>query len=118
MAMVKSKKYPAVYLNPLINNDITYYVGYADADRNWKKVKIGKKSHGITENFANQKRIEYINITNLGQDPLAHKKQKQQILFDTIANNYFDHLKSEGKDRKSTRLNSSHAIPSRMPSSA
>ena len=28
------------------------------------------------------------------------------------------HLAAEGTDRKSTRLNSSHAIPSRMPSSA
>jgi len=97
MAMIPSKKYPAVYLNPLLNNDITYYVGYTDANRKWKKVKIGKKSHGITENFANQKRIEYINVALLGEDPLAHRKQKQQILFDAIANNYFDHLKSEGK---------------------
>lgn len=95
MAMVPSKKYTAVYLNPLLNNDITYYIGFTDSGGKWKKVKIGKKSHGITENFANQKRIEYINITNLGQDPLAHKKQKQQILFDTIANDYFTHIKSE-----------------------
>lgn len=95
MAMIQSKKYTGVYLNPLINNDITYYIGYTDTDRNWKKVKIGKKSHGITETFANQKRIEYINLTNLGQDPLAHKKQKQQILFDTIADQYFTHIKLE-----------------------
>jgi integrase len=97
MAMVPSKKYTGVYLNPLLNNDITYYIGYTDATGKWQKIKIGKKSHGITENFANQKRIEYINVANLGEDPMAHRKQKQQILFDTIANDYFVFLKTEGK---------------------
>jgi hypothetical protein len=97
MAMVKSKKYPAVYLNTLQNDDITYYVGYTDATGKWQKVKIGKKSQGITENYANTKRSEFINMANLGEDPLAHKKQKQQIQFDSIANEYFTFLKTEAK---------------------
>lgn len=97
MAMVKSKKYPAVYLNTLQNDDITYYVGYNDVTGKWQKVKIGKKSQGITENYANTKRSEFINMANLGEDPLAHKKQKQQIQFDYIANEYFTFLKTEAK---------------------
>ena len=33
-------------------------------------------------------------------------------------NNYLEYKKNENKDRKSTRLNSSHSQQSRMPSSA
>jgi integrase len=97
MAMIKSKKFPGVYANHLKNGDIAYFVAYNDIEGRWKKVKVGMKSHGITENYANGKRIEFINITRLGEDPLAHKKQKQQLRFNTIAESYFQYLMDEGK---------------------
>lgn len=97
MAMIKSKKFPGVYANHLKNGDIAYFVAYNDIEGRWKKVKIGMKSHGITENYANGKRIEFINMTRLGEDPLAHKKQKQQLRFNTVAESYFQYLIDEGK---------------------
>lgn len=96
MAMAQSKKYTGVYLNPLLYNDITYYVGFHNGS-SWQKIKIGKKSEGITENYANTKRLEYIHMTRLGEDPMAHKKQNQKtvLLFDTVATEYFTHIKSD-----------------------
>lgn len=97
MAMVKSKKFPGVYANALKNGDVAYFCGYNDITGAWKKVKIGMKSHGITENYTNGKRIEFINMTRLGEDPLAHKKNRQLLRFSVIAENYFTYLKDEGK---------------------
>lgn len=96
MAMIQSKKYTGVYLNPLLKNDITYYVGFHNG-KAWQKIKIGKKTEGITENYANTKRLEYIHMTRLGEDPMAHKKQIQKtvLLFDTVATEYFTHIKSD-----------------------
>ncbi|QSZ41206.1 tyrosine-type recombinase/integrase [Sulfurimonas aquatica] len=97
MAMIKSKKFPGVYSNILKNGDTTYYCGYNNTSGKWRRVKVGNKSHGITENYANNKRIEYINITRLGEDPLAHKKNKQQLKLNAIAESYFQYLLDSGK---------------------
>lgn len=97
MAMVKSKRYPAVYINNLQNGDKSYYVGYNDVSGKWVRTKIGNKSHGITEVYANNKRIEYINVARLGEDPLSHRKQKQKLLFDVVATSYFKALAEAGK---------------------
>ncbi|QOY55331.1 tyrosine-type recombinase/integrase [Candidatus Sulfurimonas marisnigri] len=97
MAMVKSKRYTAVYINELQNGDKSYYVGYNDASGKWVRTKIGNKSHGITEVYANNKRIEYINIARLGEDPVSHRKQKQKLLFDIVAESYFKALEEAGK---------------------
>lgn len=97
MAMLKSKKFPGVYSNTLKNGDVAYYAGYNDITGHWKKVKIGMKSHGITENYANGKRIEFINMTRLNEDPMAHKKTKQLLKLNAIAESYFDYLEASGK---------------------
>ena len=39
-------------------------------------------------------------------------------LYRITANTAYSHLQRRKRDRKSTRLNSSHFVPSRMPSSA
>ncbi len=90
MARVKSKKYNGVYLNYLANGDITYTVTYKDEFG--KKIfhKVGKKSEGITEVYAYNKRNEYINQVRLGEDPLAKKKRSSIILLDSLAKIYFD----------------------------
>ncbi len=90
MARVKSKKYTGIYLNHLENGDITYYANYKDQDGKKAWFTVGKKSQGITEPFANNKRNELLNQIRLGVDPLAHKKQKIITRLDDIATKYFD----------------------------
>jgi len=97
MAMIKSKKFPGIYISTLKSGDTVYYCGYNDNTGNWRKTKVGNKSHGITEIYANNKRIEYINMTRLGEDPLAHKKQKQLLKVNSIADSYFQYLEESGK---------------------
>jgi len=97
MAMIKSKKFPGIYISILKNGDTSYYCGYNDNTGKWRKVKVGMKSHGITETYANNKRIEYINMTRLGEDPLAHKKQKHLLKVNSIADSYFQYLEDSGK---------------------
>jgi len=90
MARIKSKKYNGVYLNHLTNGDITYTVTYKDAFEKKVFTKIGKKSEGITEIYAYNKRNEFINKVRLGEDPIAHKKKKHIITLDQLAKVYFD----------------------------
>lgn len=94
--LIQSKRYPAVYLYPMKNGDVTFYAGFNTPDGKWEKVRIGRKSHGITETYAYNKRIEFINMSNLGEDPIAHKKQKKQIIFDDVANEYFKNMEAKG----------------------
>ena len=90
MARIKSKKYNGVYLNHLTSGDITYTVTYKDAFEKKVFTKIGKKSEGITEIYAYNKRNEFINKVRLGEDPIAHKKKKHIITLDQLAKVYFD----------------------------
>jgi site-specific recombinase XerD len=93
MAYINSKKYgSAVQLYHKANGDTSYSITYKDEDNKLKRIKIGDKSKGITEPYCNQKRNEVINSVRLGTDvPIKHKKQAG-ILFDTIAQKYFDDL--------------------------
>ena len=90
MARIKSKKYNGVYLNHLASGDITYTVTYKDAFEKKVFCKIGKKSEGITEIYAYNKRNEFINKVRLGEDPIAHKKKKHIITLDQLSKVYFD----------------------------
>lgn len=90
MARIKSKKYTGIYLNHLENGDVTYYANYKDQDGKKAWFTVGKKSHGITEIFANNKRNELLNQMRLGVDPLAHKKKKKIVTLNDIADKYFD----------------------------
>jgi len=90
MARVRSKKYNGVYLNHLKDGDITYYVTYKDEFGKKIFYKVGKKSDGITQDYANVKRSEFINQVNLGIDPTAHKKKKNIITLNQLAKVYFD----------------------------
>lgn len=97
MARVKSKKYAGVYLNHLVNGDISYAVNYKD--HNGKKVwiTVGKKSNGVNEKFAFARRGEYINNIKIGVDPLQHKKKKQVTTLEDLAAVYFDDKADENK---------------------
>lgn len=98
MARIKSKKYIGLYLNQLKNGDITYYVTYKD--KHGKKVfhKIGKKSEGITEIYANTKRNEFIHKINLDEDPIAHKKKQEVFTLDDLADVFFDTKEKKRSD--------------------
>ena len=77
MARIKSKKYTGVYKNELANGDISYSYSYKDADNKMQRITVGKKSEGITENYASVKRSEAINLIRTGEDPIAHKKKSK-----------------------------------------
>jgi len=87
MAREKSKKYTGVYLNRLANGDISYSISFKDRNNKMQRKTIGKKSAGITEKYANNKRIEILNQIRLGEDPLAHKK-KATFTFEDVWNLY------------------------------
>jgi len=108
MARVKSKKYDGVYINKLNNGDTSYSITYRDKFNKlkWFKVGTNKRSetiHTITEKYCNIKRNEFINKINLGEDPNAHKKKKNIITFDSIANKYFDSVEGINRDNKTSK---------------
>lgn len=92
MARVKSNKYQGVYKNELNNGDISYYITYKNNNNKLVWVNIGKKSNGINENFAFSKRSEYINKIKINDDPLKHKKKKNILTLQNVADKYFESL--------------------------
>lgn len=103
MGRIKSKKYNGVYLNKLSNGDISYSIVYKDEFNKMQRFTVGKKSQGITEIFANQKRNEFINRINLGEDPQAHKKRREIVSLDMLADIYFKDKAYENKSNDEFR---------------
>jgi len=91
MGFVNSKKYDGVQLYKKSNKDISYYIRYKDENNKLRRIKVGDKSKGITENYCYQKRAEILNNIRLGEEPpaLARKRKKTIILLDEIAEKYF-----------------------------
>lgn len=111
---VKSKKYAGVYLNYLENNDISYSVMYKDADKKTKRFTVGKKSQGITETYAYNKRAEFINKINLGEEPtsVTNKKKKEIITLDDVAVASYELKAKHNRDNvKSQRKYEIHVSP-------
>jgi len=102
MGRVKSKKYTGVYLNRLSDGDISYQITYKDIENKKVWFTVGKKSQGITEKYAHNKRIEFINQIRLGDDPLKEKKRKKEkaITFDEIANKFYEEREGINKENK------------------
>ncbi len=65
MSRKKSKVYTGVYLNKLADGDISYSITYKDEDKKLKRFTVGKKSAGITEVYAYNKRNESVNFGKL-----------------------------------------------------
>lgn len=97
MARIKSKKYAGVYLNHLASGDISYSINYKNTHGKKVWVTIGKKSNGINEKLAYNKRAEHINKIKTGIDPLAHKKKQHVTTLDNVAAVYFDDKADENK---------------------
>lgn len=113
MARVKSKKYTGVYQNKLSSGDISYSINYKD---DGKKVwfTVGKKSEGITEIFAYNKRTEFVNKVRLGEEPpaIVRKKKKQVITLDSIAKDSYALKALHNKNNKlSSRKYEMHVSP-------
>ena len=91
MAFINSKKYDGVQLYHKSNKDVSYYIRYKDEQGKLRRIKIGDKSKGITENYCSQKRAEILNNIRLGEEPpaLARKKKKRVITLDEIGEKYF-----------------------------
>ena len=91
MGFINSKKYDGVQLYHKSNKDVSYYIRYKDENSKLRRVKVGEKSKGITENYCYQKRTEILNYIRLGEEPpaLARKKKKTVITLDEIGDKYF-----------------------------
>lgn len=114
MARIKSKKYTGVYQNKLANGDISYSINYKDEDSKKVWFTIGKKSEGITEIFAYNKRSELINKVRLGEEPpaIVKKKKKQIITLDSIAEDSYTLKALHNKNNKlSKRKYEMHVSP-------
>jgi len=103
MGRIKSKKYAGVYLNSLENGDISYSVTYKDENNKLARYTVGKKSNGINEKYAYNKRAEFINKIKTGEDPLASKKKKQVITLNDLANTYFQDKAGQNKTNERQR---------------
>lgn len=102
MGLIASKKHRGVYTNALKDGDIAYFIKYTDPiSKQYRSEKIGLKSQGITEQYAYNKRSERLNQLRLGENPL--KKMKLQILFDSLAQNYFVELERSSKSPASIK---------------
>lgn len=87
-----SKKYSGIQLYKKNNNDIAYSFRYTDANGKTKRMSVGLKSGGITEQYAYNKRMAYLNTINLGEDPnnVKLKRKKVDIItFDNVAQRHY-----------------------------
>jgi integrase len=105
MARIKSKKYNGVYLNHLANKDVSYSIVYKDEYGKTVRFTVGKKSEGITEVYAYNKRNEFVNKVRLGEDPLAHKKKKKIITLDQVANDHYEAKELHNRNNRQARAN-------------
>ena len=115
MSRKKSKKYTGVYFNVLANGDTSYSITYKDEDNKPKHFTVGKKSAGIIEVYAYNKRNEFINQINLGEEPPAVAKKKKQniITLDSVAEKSYALKEKHNRSNKtSKRKFEMHVSPS------
>ena len=86
---------------------------------NQAKLKTAVDIQTGTINFLlQQNEVQSKSIIQLNRDQINAEKEKEQLLNTLRKHNLETLAKTKPKDRKSTRLNSSHVSESRMPSSA
>ncbi len=96
--MKRIKKYTGVYEYKLKNSDVAYYYMYKNLEGKLKRVKVGKKSEGITATYTNNKRIEYLNLLKHGEDP-RQQIVKSKVLFQEVWDFYINTKGMEKKTR-------------------
>ena len=102
MRFVNSKRYDGVQLYHKTNKDVSYYIRYKDENNKLRRIKIGEKSKGITENYCFQKRSEILNTIRLGEEPpsIAKKKKRQAVILNDLADIYFKYKEANVLDIK------------------
>ena len=85
--------------------DKVFIIRYRDDEKD-KLVTVGKYSAGIRINYCKQKRNEILNHIRLGEVPTtikAKRIKKNIVVFDTIADDYFEYASVHNKDHKNTK---------------
>ncbi|WZL14758.1 integrase family site specific recombinase [Vibrio phage vB_VpaM_XM1] len=97
---IPSKKYKGVYYRELQGGDRSYFL-ILRIDGKQKRIKIGKKSEGITEAFCYQQKVHIINSDKFGDEQAAilQKTKKKDPTFLEIAQDYVKH----GSARENTK---------------
>lgn len=105
MSRKKSKKYTGVYLNVLADGDTSYSITYKDEDKITKRFTVGRKSAGVTEVYAYNKRNEFITQINLGEEPpaVAKKKKKNIITLDSVAEKSYALKEKHNRSNKTSK---------------
>ena len=127
IAAVLSQKYRTLKTQGNFNNELglPLTVFHLREEDEMAVLEMGISDFGEMHRLAKIARPDTCVITNIGQCHLENLHDRDGIL--RAKTEIFDFLKPEGyivlngnddKDRKSTRLNSSHSGESRMPSSA
>lgn len=90
-----SKKYKGVYYRQLKDGDRSYYLILRVGGKQ-KRVKIGKKSEGITEAFCYQQKVKIINTEKFGeqQADILLKTTKADPTFIDLVSDYCKHSRS------------------------
>ena len=96
----KSKRFQGVYFRELDNGDRTYFLRLR-LDGKVKRISIGKKSEGITEQFCNQEKNRILNAHRFGGDEAAQlqKVRRDDPTFEDLLNEYL-----EKRDLKPTTI--------------
>ena len=96
----KSKRFQGVYFRELDNGDRTYFLRLR-LDGKVKRISIGKKSEGITEQFCNQEKNRILNAHRFGGDAAAQlqKVRRDDPAFEDLLNEYL-----EKRDLKPTTI--------------
>ena len=92
----------------------SYSINYKDDDGKKVWFTVGKKSEGITEIFAYNKRTEFVNKIRLGEEPpaIARKKKRQVITLDSVAKDSYALKALHNKNNKlSSRKYEMHVSP-------
>ena len=87
----KSKRFQGVYFRELDNGDRTYFLRIR-LDGKVKRIPIGKKSEGITEQFCNQEKNRILNAHRFGDDVAAQlqKVKPEDPTFEDLLNLYLE----------------------------
>lgn len=114
MSRRNSKKYDGVQLYEKSNGDISYSFRYTDVNGKTKRVPVGLKSGGITEQYVYNKRMAHLNLLNLGEEPekVKNKRKKGNIItFDSVAVRHYTSTLDNKSNKELNKKYENHIKP-------
>ena len=114
MGYINSKKYDGVQLYKKTNGDIKYSFRYTDVNGKTKRVPIGLKSAGITEQYVYNKRMAHLNLINLGEVPEEVKNRRKKaniITFDSVAVRHYASTTDNKSNKELKKKYENHIEP-------